>query len=249
MQQIELKNTGNYAIVDDDDYDYLNQWRWTEHKRRHTSYAKRNTNGGDVIIYMHRAVLNLNSKLDIADHINHNGLDNRRSNLRCGTNRDNSCNKRRNSNKFSSKYKGVYGSCGKFIARVSYKGKNINAETVETEEMAAIIYNKIATFILGEKCYLNIVNDYSFSDTHNNIIDTAVKNFHLKYSKINYVSNLIYHEWINNKCNLCGITRKRKTNIRNSNLVLTSRITYKDINGNHLKERPNCLPTTDIAAK
>ena len=64
-----------YAIVDDSDFDWLNQWRWYYTH----GYAARDT--ADGRIYMHRLLANPKAPL-VTDHINRNKLDNRRSNLR-----------------------------------------------------------------------------------------------------------------------------------------------------------------------
>lgn len=69
------------VIVDDNDYDYLTQWRWSYNN----GYACRmsSSKGGSkrVKIYMHRLITNCPDNLEV-DHINRNRLDNRRSNLR-----------------------------------------------------------------------------------------------------------------------------------------------------------------------
>ena len=75
MKKIKLTQ-GKYAIVDDEDFAYLNQWRWYYHN----NYAV-HTNKNKSRIYMHRFILNTPKKM-FSDHINGNGLDNRRSNLR-----------------------------------------------------------------------------------------------------------------------------------------------------------------------
>lgn len=87
MKQIIL-NTGVSCLVDDNNYEWLNKWKWTEHKCNHTSYAVRNyrRNKKDNTIFMHRLILGLQSGDDKdVDHINHNGLDNKVNNLRSVT--------------------------------------------------------------------------------------------------------------------------------------------------------------------
>lgn len=84
-KQIPLTQ-GKYALVDDNMYDELNQHKWCACKYSSTLfYAVRNAKvkGKRPLICMHREVLGLN-KGDgkITDHVNRNGLDNRRGNLR-----------------------------------------------------------------------------------------------------------------------------------------------------------------------
>jgi len=94
MKQITLTQ-GQYAIVDDWNYEWLNQWKWCAGWAKNTKsyYAMRRAKGEFdryYIIRMHREILGL-KKGDRrqADHINHNTLDNRESNLRIVNNQQN----------------------------------------------------------------------------------------------------------------------------------------------------------------
>ena len=75
----KIKSTqGKFIIVDDDLFEELNQYNWCANRKGKTYYAERR--GSGVIVYIHRQILNLKSgDGKIVDHINHNGLDNRRS--------------------------------------------------------------------------------------------------------------------------------------------------------------------------
>lgn len=80
-RQILLRNTGRYAIVDDDDYekvDRLSPWYETD-----SGYAIKKTRikGKNISIRMHSLINNTPKGL-VTDHINGNKLDNRKSNLR-----------------------------------------------------------------------------------------------------------------------------------------------------------------------
>lgn|SRR4030042_6971499 len=79
MKEIPLTK-GKFAIVDNEDFEFVNHWRWKYHK---DGYAVRTATGGKQI-YMHREI-NKTPKGCITDHINRNGLDNRRANLRVST--------------------------------------------------------------------------------------------------------------------------------------------------------------------
>jgi len=100
---------GKCAIVDPDDFERLNKHKWYAMKHRNTFYAGRCSNIGKKKKYiaMHREILNPPGHLFV-DHINHNGLDNRKANLRPATYAQNNFNrliiKRKGS---SSKYRGV----------------------------------------------------------------------------------------------------------------------------------------------
>lgn len=80
MKYIELTQ-GFEAIVDDVDYEELYRYSWSAQKTRNVNrvYARGSQKGH--LIYMHRAILQPKAH-EICDHINRNGLDNRRVNLR-----------------------------------------------------------------------------------------------------------------------------------------------------------------------
>lgn len=95
MATIQLTQ-GKYAIVDDEDFEMLNKWKWHYNKNRGQGRAQRSTSRksleGKTSVFMHRVIMNCPKDLQI-DHINGNGLDNRKSNLRICTNIENSRNK------------------------------------------------------------------------------------------------------------------------------------------------------------
>jgi hypothetical protein len=98
MAEILLAN-GEITIVDDDRYEYLSQRIWRCKRDGYTSYAYRNETHFDVngnkrkTIHMHRIIMDAPPGRDV-DHINHNGLDNRRCNLRIVSRAENSSNTR-----------------------------------------------------------------------------------------------------------------------------------------------------------
>lgn len=71
---------GNMVLVDDEDFEYLNHWKWQMHTGGYAYRTTGNT-GNRRVIYMHREV-NKTPRGMITDHINGDKLDNRRSNLR-----------------------------------------------------------------------------------------------------------------------------------------------------------------------
>jgi hypothetical protein len=80
--RILLSNSGNYAIIDDEDYELVSKYgRWYEND---SGYAIKKTriNGKSVSVRMHRLVMDAPKGLQV-DHINGNRLDNRKTNLRC----------------------------------------------------------------------------------------------------------------------------------------------------------------------
>jgi len=102
---------GQYAIVDPDDFERLNKHKWHAFKSKNTFYAERAVRVGkvrkQVVIKMHREILKVPDGL-LVDHINHNGLDNRKANLRPATRAENSRNRRKfRKRKCRSRFKGV----------------------------------------------------------------------------------------------------------------------------------------------
>ena len=99
---------GKFAMVDEKDYGELLQYKWYATNQRDHFYAARNKikNGRRTYMTMHRQIMKCPKDM-VVDHINHNGLDNRRTNLRAVTAQQNSWNAKKQRGKFSSRYKGV----------------------------------------------------------------------------------------------------------------------------------------------
>ncbi len=131
---------GKYAIVDGCDYTYLNQFKWYYHKDHKTGYAKRNIGKHPQRrLCMHRVILERMGCKDFAgsDHINRNGLDNRRCNLRLATASQNGCNtgKRKDN---TSGYKGVCWDHKKWRAYIRVNGKRIHLGLFDDIKDAAL---------------------------------------------------------------------------------------------------------------
>lgn len=157
MKYIELTK-GARAIVDDEDFDLLNQYNWCLLGK--SGYAVRGgfVDGKKKMILMHRFLMNTPDGFD-TDHINGQKLDNRRSNLRIVTRGENCMNAKKHSNNLSSKYKGVhlFGRTGKWTAHVHKNYKKIHLGYFDTELQAVEAYNKKALEMYGDKAKLNVV--------------------------------------------------------------------------------------------
>ena len=134
MKYINLTQ-GQRAIVDDEDYDWLMQWKWCANWYESTQsfYALRNERVGDKIHLrsMHRQILGLEYGDERqGDHIHHNTLDNRRSQLRIVTRQQNMWNNRRAKGYSFSKH------AGKFEAYIAVKRKKIHLGLYDTAEDA-----------------------------------------------------------------------------------------------------------------
>lgn len=156
MKEIPLSR-GLVAIVDDEDFEYLSQWKWHLFRTKDGDYATRNIrlNSKRTKIRMHTQLMTPPDGL-VVDHRNGDGLDNRRSNLRVCTLTENNCNRRGSG---ASKYLGVsYKSRqGKYTAQIYQhgKGKQIHLGSFLNEIDAARAYDRIAPSIHGEFARLN----------------------------------------------------------------------------------------------
>jgi hypothetical protein len=159
MKQI-LLTRGMFAIVDNADYDWLNQWKWCALKDRNTFYAARYIrllNGKQTIQLMHRQILNLEfGDKRQGDHKNHYSLDNQRGNLRICTHKQNIHNSRPRRN-CSSEYKGVSWCKRDQKWRVHIRVNNhlISLGIFKSEINAAKNYDKAAIKYFGNFAYTN----------------------------------------------------------------------------------------------
>lgn len=94
MKEIPLTQ-GKFALVDDEDYEYLNQFKWHAKYRNNNWYAyhAKWIDGKSKSTSMHSMILKINGKEKICDHIDHNGLNNQKNNLRLATYSQNSKNR------------------------------------------------------------------------------------------------------------------------------------------------------------
>lgn len=124
MKTIALTK-GRYALVDDADFEWLNQWKWS-FVNRNAGYAQRNAQreaGGREWIKMHRLITECPKGM-VVDHINGNPLDNRRSNLRVCTQQQNCLNTKVSKNSRSG-YKDIFWMKDKnrWLVQIMYKGE------------------------------------------------------------------------------------------------------------------------------
>ncbi len=160
MKEIKLSQTGKnkilnlVALVDDSDYDWLSKFNWHALKSSGTYYAARSPDKKK----MHRLILGLTDPKIPCDHIDHNGLNNQRNNIRVCTQSQNLCNKSARKNG-SSKYLGVcwdkqYNKW-KVGIRENKRLKFIGLFHSETD--AALAYNNAAKEVHGEFANLNLI--------------------------------------------------------------------------------------------
>ena len=158
MKEIKLSQ-GKIAMVDDEDFENLNNYKWFAYKDFETFYARRSytENGIKHTIDMHRQILKLSDSKIQVDHADCNGLNNQRFNIRECTNSQNRMNVRSAQNT-SSKYKGVcwHVRAKKWNVGIGVNKKRIHLGYFDNEEMAAIAYDNAALKYFGEFSRLNI---------------------------------------------------------------------------------------------
>jgi hypothetical protein len=136
MKEIQLNN-GKAAIVDDDDFEWLNQFKWQVYS---DGYVRARGN-----LLMHRLIMKSPCGAG-TDHINHNKLDNRRCNLRI-------CNQSLNmANSIDHGYKGVRWDkhAGKWRVTIGYNYKRFHLGLFTDRDKAKEVYDKMAKELFGE---------------------------------------------------------------------------------------------------
>lgn len=161
MKEIILTK-GKVALVDDEDFDSLSKTSWYAHSSKYgrTGYTARGTmkNYKNKLFLMHRQILGLSNPKISVDHIDGNGLNNQKSNLRICTHGENMRNTRKRVN-CSSRFKGISWNKDrkKWDVRANLNKKVYRVGRYDNEVEAALAYNVTASFLFGEFASLNKV--------------------------------------------------------------------------------------------
>ena len=157
---------GKVALVDEADFDWLNQWTWSALEcpcsgNRSVFYAYRVqvVDGKQRGILMHRLILGA-AKGQITDHRNRDGLDNRRCNLRVCNTAQNSLNRLGYpAEKKTSRFKGVFWDLRNSKWTVQFRHKHVGV--FHDEEDAAMAYDLAAFAYSPEFARLNFSHGYA----------------------------------------------------------------------------------------
>lgn len=158
MAEIQLTQN-KFAIVDNEDFEWLNKWNWVAMKNHSGNwYAIGYINGQHQL--MHRFILGLPPKREDerdVDHKNVNSLDNRRHNIRICDRTQNNGNRRKRKN-CSSKFKGVYFRKNQqdWRSRITINGETIHLGCFDSELNAAKVYDDAAKEYFGDFARVNI---------------------------------------------------------------------------------------------
>lgn len=146
--QVPVGPHGVFALVDPDDRDLVAAYRWYELRRRHTSYAIAHGHG---LLSMHRVLVRPRRGVEV-DHVDGDGLNNRRSNLRFATRSQQMMNRR---GWGKSRFVGVCPIGDRWQAYIAKDGRQYNLGHFDTEEEAAIARDTAALNLHGEYARLN----------------------------------------------------------------------------------------------
>ncbi|MBN1358996.1 MAG: HNH endonuclease [Sedimentisphaerales bacterium] len=145
---------GLHAIVDAEDYEWLSKYKWyASPSPRPGAFYARYTRGKFRMKLMHRVIMPP-PKGKVVDHINGNGLDNRRCNLRFCTQAQNSRNSRKHSGA-KSRFIGIHPHRDKWDVVVTHNRKQHYGGSFDDEVEAAKARDRLALELHGEYARLN----------------------------------------------------------------------------------------------
>lgn len=170
MKEIPLTK-GMVALVDDEDYELVSQYRWFARQHRNTYYATRNyrdEHGRKRPVDMHLLLMGRDEAGREVDHADGNGLNDQRANLRWATPSE----QRRNSAMHRDNRTGFKGVSfdkerGMFVAQLTSNYQKVFHARFRTAEEAARAYDEKAREVFGSFARLN------FPDEHANVAPPA----------------------------------------------------------------------------
>lgn len=149
---------GKVAVIDFEDFEKVRPYKWYANKVGQRFYAGRNLHGPvSGSISMHREIMQPDDGLDV-HHVDGDGLNNQRNNLRVCTRSENMGAFRRLTANKTSKFRGVswYSRDSNWEARIKIFGKKLFLGRFATEEDAANAYDKKSRELFGEFSYSNL---------------------------------------------------------------------------------------------
>lgn len=152
-----------YALIDAEDAVLVIQYRWSALRVKDITYAATTVRDGKKTrtLYLHALLMNPPDGME-PDHIDGDGLNNSRSNLRLSTHSQNCCNRRRRRG-VKTPFKGVGRQAGQknWTARICVNYRKIYLGQFPTAEEAARAYDRAALEHHGEFARLNFPEEES----------------------------------------------------------------------------------------
>lgn len=145
MKKIHLrgKYSDKFMLVDDSDFEYLSKYKWyyeKPSKKSENEYAKSYID--KKFVKAHRIILGISGKNNFVDHIDGNGLNNQKNNIRVCSSSDNQKNKKRIYG--TSRFRGVNKHPGGWVAKITINKKQKHLGLFQDEVEAAKAFNKAA---------------------------------------------------------------------------------------------------------
>lgn len=139
MKKIKLTK-GKYALVDNEDYEKMSAFSWRAAKHGYTFYGERTTlknEGRRTTKMLHREIMETHKDLEV-DHINGNGLDNRKQNLRNCTGSANQMNRTNVGKNNTTGVTGVFfdKKWGKYFSKIKIVGKQFYISYFDNKKAA-----------------------------------------------------------------------------------------------------------------
>jgi len=162
MEQIELSQ-GKVALIDTEDYDLVIKYKWYANKQGKCFYAivhNGSVENKRIFLKMHRVIMGITDSKIFVDHIDGDGLNNQKNNLRLANISQNATNK--SSYRGVSKYKGVSQDTrnGKKYWKATCTKNGITyRKRCKTETEAALKYNELAKKLHGEFAKFNKIEE------------------------------------------------------------------------------------------
>jgi hypothetical protein len=151
-----------FAMVDAEDYPELSKYKWSVKRSGGTKYAYRRVKGKDIV--MHRVIMNPPEGM-VVDHIDGNGLNNRRCNLRICTREQNRYNSRPRHNQSGLRGVRFAAERGKYIVVVGHKGGKVYGGEFDDPVEAALARDRLASKLHGEFAWLNLPHQIALRGT------------------------------------------------------------------------------------
>lgn len=153
--EIELTQ-GKVAIIDDEDYEIVSKHNWRAYKDKNTYYAITRYEHTPPYsqISLHRFIMNDPEGM-VVDHIDGNGLNNKKENLRIVTRQQNNSHRLNMMSNNTSGYRGVYWKKhphNRWLSCIRFNSKLIHLGYFDTKEEAARAFNEKARELFGEYC-------------------------------------------------------------------------------------------------
>jgi hypothetical protein len=150
MAQLIITSKGleYLCLYDSEDHELISRFTWSINTH---GYAVTRKDGRSIL--MHRLLLNVNDPHVHCDHVNHNGLDNRRVNIRACTPSQNQHNRKKQNSSTGSK--GVTRFEGKYFAQIRCNNVYHYLGLYRSEKTAARVYDQAARRLHGEFAHTN----------------------------------------------------------------------------------------------